>query len=172
MEKYGVENEKVLITHGHFDHAAVASQLAEDLGVKIEVQHPDDLWLLEKLNEYGLKYGVPGQSFVPARWLDQGDQVTVGEVAFAVHHTPGHTPGHVVFHNAESQLALVGDVLFQGSIGRTDFPRGDHQQLLSSIVTRLWPMGDDTVFLPGHGQASTFGQERASNPFVADSVLA
>ncbi|MBS0480148.1 MAG: MBL fold metallo-hydrolase [Proteobacteria bacterium] len=172
MEKYGVTVEKVLITHGHFDHAAGAAQLAEDLGVPIEGPHPDDNWLIEKLGEDGVKYGVPGRSFVPDRWLDQADEVTVGEVAFAVHHTPGHTPGHVVFHNADSKLAIVGDVLFQGSIGRTDFPRGDHQQLINSIVTRLWPMGDDTVFLPGHGQPSTFAQERASNPFVADSVLA
>ncbi|MEO5938018.1 MAG: MBL fold metallo-hydrolase [Sphingomonas sp.] len=171
MEKYGVTIEKVLITHGHFDHAAGAAQLAEDLGVPIEGPHPEDMFLIEKLGEDGVKYGVPGRSFVPDRWLDQGDEVTVGEVSFAVHHTPGHTPGHVVFHNAESKLAIVGDVLFQGSVGRTDFPRGDHNQLINSIVTRLWPMGDDTVFLPGHGQPSTFGQERASNPFVADSAL-
>ncbi len=172
MEKYEVAIEKILVTHGHFDHCGGAAQLAEDLGVAIEGPHPEDMFLLEKLDEDGLRYGVPGRSFVPARWLDQGDSVTVGELEFAVHHTPGHTPGHVVFHHPESQLAIVGDVLFQGSIGRTDFPRGNHADLINSIVTRLWPMGDETVFLPGHGSPSTFGQERKSNPFVADSVLA
>ncbi len=172
MEKHGVEIEKILVTHGHFDHCGGAAQLADDLGVEIEGPHPEDRFLLERLGEDGLRYGVPGRSFLPARWLDQGDGVRVGELEFAVHHTPGHTPGHVVFHHAPSKLAIVGDVLFQGSVGRTDFPRGSHPQLIDSIVTRLWPMGDDTVFLPGHGQPSTFGQERQSNPFVADSVLA
>jgi hydroxyacylglutathione hydrolase len=172
MEKHGVAVEKILVTHGHFDHCGGAAQLADDLGVKIEGPHPEDMFLLEKLDEDGLRYDVPGRSFVPSRWLDQGDTVTVGEVEFAVHHTPGHTPGHVVFHNADSKLAIVGDVLFRGSIGRTDFPRGNHQELINSIVTRLWPMGDDTFFLPGHGDPSTFAQERKSNPFVADSVLA
>ena len=172
MEKYGVTVEKILVTHGHFDHCGGAAQLAEDLDVSIEGPHPEDMWLLEELAEVGLKYGVPGRSFVPERWLDQGDTVTVGELELAVHHTPGHTPGHVVFHHAPSKLAIVGDVLFQGSIGRTDFPRGSMPELINSVVTRLWPMGDDTVFLPGHGQPSNFGQERASNPFVADSVLA
>lgn len=172
IAQHGVAVEKVWITHGHFDHAAGAAQLAEELGVGIEGPHPDDMFLIEKLDEDGLRYGVPGRSFVPARWLGQGDTVSVGELTFAVHHAPGHTPGHVVFHHAAAKLAIVGDVLFQGSIGRTDFPRGDHQQLINSIVTRLWPMGNDTVFLPGHGQPGTFGQERASNPFVADAVLA
>lgn len=172
MEKYEVAVEKILVTHGHFDHCGGAAQLADDLHVEIEGPHPEDMFLLEDLGNVGVQYGVPGRPFVPARWLDQGDSVTVGELEFAVHHTPGHTPGHVVFHHAPSKLAIVGDVLFQGSVGRTDFPRSNHQDLLTSIVTRLWPMGDDTVFLPGHGQPSTFGQERATNPFVADSVLA
>jgi len=172
MEKHGVTIEKILVTHGHFDHCGGAAQLADDLGVEIEGPHPEDLFLLEKLDQDGLRFGVTGRSFVPSRWLGQGDIVTVGEVEFAVHHTPGHTPGHVVFHHAESKLAIVGDVLFRGSIGRTDFPRGNHQDLIDSIVTRLWPMGDDTFFLPGHGDPSTFGQERKSNAFVADSVLA
>lgn len=172
IDKHEVAVEKVLVTHGHFDHCGGAAELAEELGVPIEGPHPEDSFLLETLHETGLRYGVSGRSFVPARWLDQDDTVTVGELEFAVHHTPGHTPGHVVFHHAPSALAIVGDVLFQGSIGRTDFPRGDHDQLISSIVTRLWPMGDDTVFLPGHGGVSTFGQERRSNPYVADAVLA
>lgn len=172
IDKHEVAVEKVLVTHGHFDHCGGAAQLAEDLSVPIEGPHREDTFLLETLHETGLRYGVSGRSFLPDRWLDQDDRVTVGDLDFAVHHTPGHTPGHVVFHHAPSKLAIVGDVLFQGSIGRTDFPRGDHQQLITSIVTRLWPMGDDTVFLPGHGAVSTFGQERRSNPYVADSVLA
>ena len=171
MAKHAVTIEKILVTHGHFDHCGGAAHLAEDLGVSIEGPHPEDIFLLEKLDLDGLRYGVPGRSFTPDRWLDQGDTVTVGELEFAVHHTPGHTPGHVVFHHAPSTLAIVGDVLFRGSVGRTDFPRGDHAQLIESIVTRLWPMGDETVFLPGHGPVSTFGQERRDNPFVADAVL-
>ena len=117
-------------------------------------------------------FGVPGaRPFTPDRWLDQGDRVTVGDVAFDVHHCPGHTPGHVVFANPSLRIAFVGDVLFAGSIGRTDFPRGDHATLIRSIVTRLWPLGDDVTFVPGHGPTSTFGEERASNPFVADAVV-
>ena len=102
----------------------------------------------------------------------EGDQVTVGELVLDVYHCPGHTPGHIVFHHKPSNLAIVGDVLFQGSIGRTDFPKGDYQQLIDSITTKLWPLGDATVFVPGHGPVSNFGTERQSNAFVADRVLA
>ena len=168
----GVTIEKILLTHGHIDHCGSAGILAADLGVPIEGPHEEDRFWISQLEEDGLRWGIPGKPFEPDRWLEDGDTVTVGELTLDVRHCPGHTPGHVVFHHPPSKLALVGDVLFQGSIGRTDFPRGDHRQLLESITGRLWPMGDDTAFVPGHGGMSTFGQERRTNPFVADSVLA
>ncbi len=124
-----------------------------------------------RLEEDGRKYGVRGVPFEPDRWLVNGDQVTVGELVLDVYHCPGHTPGHVVFHHAPSKLAIVGDVLFQGSIGRTDFPKGNHQDLIDAITGRLWPLGDDTVFVPGHGQPSNFAHERRTNPFVSDAAL-
>ncbi len=169
---HGVILEKILLTHGHIDHCGSAGILAAELGLNIEGPHIDDLFWIDRLAEDGAKYGVPGQPFVSDRWLVDGDTVTVGKLTFNVRHCPGHTPGHVVFHHPESKLAIVGDVLFQGSIGRTDFPRGNHQDLLDAITQRLWPMGGDTAFIPGHGQMSTFAHERASNPFVADRVLA
>jgi glyoxylase-like metal-dependent hydrolase (beta-lactamase superfamily II) len=168
----GVNVVKIILTHGHIDHCGQAGMLAQELGVPIEGPHEDDRWLIETLAEDGLKYGMEARSFEPDRWLDEGDVVSVGELRLAVYRTPGHTPGHVIFHHPPSRLALVGDVLFAGSIGRTDFPRGDHQALLDSVVTRLWPLGDDTTFIPGHGPVSTFARERASNPFVGDRVLA
>ena len=168
----GVTIEKILITHGHIDHCGSAGILAEELGVPIEGPQEEDRFWISRLDEDGARYGVPGRPFEPDRWLEDGDQVTVGKLTFDVRHCPGHTPGHIVFHHPESKLALVGDVLFQGSIGRTDFPRGNHQQLLDSIAQRLWPMGGDTRFVPGHGPMSTFAHERATNPFVADKVLA
>ena len=168
----GVTVEKILLTHGHIDHCGQAGIFAEELGVPIEGPHEEDRWLIATLAEDGARYGIEGRSFEPSRWLDGGDTLTVGELSFAVHHCPGHTPGHVVFHHAASKLAIVGDVLFAGSIGRTDFPRSDHQALLDSVVRELWPMGNDTAFIPGHGPASTFARERASNPFVSDRVLA
>jgi glyoxylase-like metal-dependent hydrolase (beta-lactamase superfamily II) len=115
-----------------------------------------------------MRFGLEGESFEPDRWLKDGDTVTVGDLTLDVIHCPGHTPGHVVFHHPQSHLATVGDVLFAGSIGRTDLPQGDHQQLLDSITGKLWPLGDDVTFVPGHGPTSTFGQERQTNPFVAD----
>ena len=169
---HGVTLEKILLTHGHIDHCGSAGILAAELGLEIEGPHIDDLFWIDRLAEDGAKYGVPGQPFVSDRWLVDGDTVTVGRLTFNVRHCPGHTPGHVVFHHPESKLAIVGDVLFQGSIGRTDFPRGNHQDLLDAITLRLWPMGGDTAFIPGHGAMSTFAHERATNPFVADRVLA
>ena len=173
VEQQGPEIEKILITHGHIDHAGGAAELAERLGVEIEGPHPEDLFLLEDLAVQGERFGVPGagRPFIPSRWLDAGDEVTVGDLRFSVSHCPGHTPGHIIFFNQPSRVALVGDVLFKGSIGRTDFPRGDHDTLLRSIVENLWPLGDDVTFIPGHGQPSTIGEERRTNPFVGDSVL-
>lgn len=171
VRQTGVDVEKIILTHGHIDHCGQAGMLAAELGVPIEGPHEADRYWIARLEDDGRQYGIEAKSFEPDRWLDQGDAVTVGDLTLAVHHTPGHTPGHVVFHHAPSQLALVGDVLFAGSIGRTDFPLSDHQALLTAIRGRLWPMGNETVFIPGHGPASTFGRERASNPFVADRVL-
>ena len=168
----GVTIEKILLTHGHIDHCGAAGIFAEELGVKIEGPHKDDIFWIERLVEDGGRYGITGKPFEPSRWLDDGDEVTVGELTLQVRHCPGHTPGHVVFHHSESKLALVGDVLFQGSIGRWDFPHGNHAQLIQSITTRLWPMGDDTAFVPGHGPMSTFGHERRTNPLVSDAALA
>ncbi len=168
----GVTIEKILLTHGHIDHCGQAGILAEELGVPIEGPHEDDRFWIDKLGSEGPKYGIDGRPFEPSRWFADGDRASVGELSFDIRHCPGHTPGHIVFHHAESKLALVGDVLFKGSIGRWDFPRGDQQQLIASITTRLWPMGDDTAFVPGHGPMSTFGHERRTNPFVGDAVLA
>lgn len=168
----GVTIEKILLTHGHIDHCGSAKILADELGVKIEGPHIADKFWIDRLDEDGARYGIVGQPFESDRWLDEGDTVTVGELIFDVYHCPGHTPGHIVFHHPPSKLAIVGDVLFQGSIGRTDFPRGNHQDLIDAITTKLWPLGDDTTFLPGHGPVSNFAHERRTNPFVADRILA
>lgn len=168
----GATLEKVLVTHGHVDHCGQAAEFARRHGVKIEGPHRDDKFWIDQLPESGKRYGFGNlEAFESDRWLEQGDTVHFGNVDLQVAHCPGHTPGHVVFFHEPSRLAVVGDVLFQGSIGRTDFPRGNHQQLLDSIVTRLWPMGDDVAFVPGHGPMSTFGDERQSNPFVSDEAL-
>jgi glyoxylase-like metal-dependent hydrolase (beta-lactamase superfamily II) len=172
MSQAGVAIEKILLTHGHIDHCGQAGIFAEELGVPIEGPHEDDRFWIDRLTEDGGKYGIAARPFEPSRWLIQGDQVSVGDLTFEVAHCPGHTPGHIVFHHPESRLALVGDVIFKGSVGRWDFPHGNQQQLIESITTRLWPMGDDTAFVPGHGPMSTFGHERRTNPFVADAVLA
>ncbi|MDP9085753.1 MAG: MBL fold metallo-hydrolase [Pseudomonadota bacterium] len=172
IARSGVTIEKILVTHGHIDHCGSAGIFAEELGVGIEGPHEADRFWIARLEDDGRNYGVTGKPFEPDRWLVDGDTVTVGEVTLEVRHCPGHTPGHIVFFHPESKLAIVGDVLFQGSIGRTDFPMGNHQQLLDAITGRLWPMGGDTSFIPGHGPMSTFAHERRSNPFVADAVLA
>ena len=169
---HGVTVEKIILTHGHIDHCGEAGTLAAELGVPIEGPHEADRFWIARLDEDGRQYGIAGRVFEPDRWLVEGDRVHVGALTFHVYHTPGHTPGHVIFHHPESKLALVGDVLFAGSIGRTDFPMSDHQALIDSVVTKLWPLGDDTAFIPGHGPMSNFAQERRHNPFVGDSVLA
>lgn len=163
----GCEIEKILITHGHADHAGAADELRERLGVPIEGPHIDDKFWIDDIPTSSAKYGFAGgRAFESDRWLVGGDRVTVGEVTFDVYHCPGHTPGHVVFHQPDVGVAFVGDVLFQGSIGRTDFPKGNHEQLIRSITQELWPLGDDTAFVPGHGPMSTFGHERETNPYV------
>ncbi len=168
LAKTGVTLEKILLTHGHMDHCGQAGVLAKELGVPIEGPHEADRFWIEGLDDSSMRFGLEGESFEPDRWLNDGDTVTVGDLTLDVIHCPGHTPGHVVFHHPASQVATVGDVLFAGSIGRTDLPQGDHQQLLDSITGKLWPLGDDITFVPGHGPTSTFGQERKTNPFVAD----
>jgi len=171
-QKAGVTIEKLLITHAHIDHAGATAQLAREQGVPIEGPQREDQFWIDRLPEQGARYGFPpAEAFVPNRWLEHGDTVTVGNLSLNVVHCPGHTPGHVVFFESQSQIAFVGDVLFQGSVGRTDFPRGDHATLIRSITERLWPLGDDVTFVPGHGPTSTFGQERKTNPYVADGAL-
>ncbi|MDB5428129.1 MAG: glyoxalase family protein, partial [Phenylobacterium sp.] len=153
-------------------HAGGTAALKEATGVPIEGPHPDDAFWIDQIDASGAKWGMPeARSFTPDRWLQDGDKVTLGETEFEVYHCPGHTPGHVIFFHREARFAQVGDVLFQGSIGRTDFPRGNHADLIAAITGKLWPLGDDVRFVPGHGPMSSFGQERRTNPFVADAVL-
>ncbi len=171
VAKAGVELEKILITHGHIDHCGESGILAKELGIPIEGPHEADRFWISRLDEDGAKYGIRGEVFEPDRWLEDGDTVTVGELTLNVIHCPGHTPGHVVFFHGPSKFAIVGDVLFQGSIGRTDFPMGNHQDLLDAITQKLWPLGNDITFIPGHGPTSTFGQERKTNQFVSDYAL-
>ncbi len=171
LREEGVELEKILVTHAHIDHAGGVAELARTMQVPIEGPHPEDKFWIDALADQGRMFGFPpSEPFTPARWLGQGDVVRFGNIEMDVLHCPGHTPGHVVFHQRETQIALVGDVLFRGSIGRTDFPRGDYDTLINSICGRLWPLGDDVRFVPGHGPTSTFGAERRSNPFVGDAV--
>jgi glyoxylase-like metal-dependent hydrolase (beta-lactamase superfamily II) len=171
VAKAGVTLEKLLVTHGHLDHCGQAGILARELGLPIEGPHVDDRFWIAQLGDDGRKWGMHAETFEPDRWLQDGDRVTVGEAELEVIHCPGHTPGHVVFFLREGRLAIVGDVLFQGSIGRTDFPRGNHQQLIDSITQKLWPLGNDITFVPGHGPTSNFGRERQTNAFVSDYAL-
>jgi glyoxylase-like metal-dependent hydrolase (beta-lactamase superfamily II) len=163
----GVALKQILLTHAHIDHAGGTGTLAREDGLPIIGPHPGDQFWIDGLAEQSRMFGFPlAETFTPTRWLADGDTVTVGEVVLQVRHCPGHTPGHVVFFDPQTQRAFVGDVLFAGSIGRSDFPGGDHDTLINSITQRLWPMGDGTVFIPGHGPESSFGQERRSNPYV------
>lgn len=163
----GVTLREVWLTHAHIDHAGAAGTLAREDGLPIVGPHPGDRFWIDALPQQGTMFGFPrAEPFEPTRWLHDGDAVAIGDETLQVRHCPGHTPGHVVFHHAGSRRCFVGDVLFAGSIGRTDFPGGDHDTLIASITQRLWPMGDDTVFVPGHGPESTFGRERRSNPYV------
>ncbi|MCK0510229.1 MBL fold metallo-hydrolase [Aromatoleum buckelii] len=168
-KELGVTIEKILITHGHIDHAGGTAQLARELGVPVEGPEKADLFWIAGIPQQAKTFGFPGaESFEPDRWLHDGDTVTVGDETLRVIHVPGHTPGHVAFFHADARLAIVGDVLFAGSIGRTDFPEGDHATLIRSIRQKLFPLGDDITFVPGHGPTSTFGEERRSNPYVGD----
>lgn len=168
----GVAIRKILLTHTHIDHAGGTAELARRLTLPIEGPHPDDQFWIDLLPDQARMFGFPeSEAFTPDRWLYQGDTVTLGAETLDVVHCPGHTPGHVVFVHRADRIAFVGDVLFAGSIGRTDFPRGDYATLVNSITQRLWPLGDDIAFVPGHGPTSTFGAERASNPFVGDRAL-
>ena len=168
VEARGVTVERILVTHGHIDHAGGVAVLVDSLNVPVEGPQREDAFWIDGMPQQSRMFGFPDvRAFVPDRWLEHGDQVQVGNEVLEVVHCPGHTPGHVVFFSAAARLALVGDVLFNGSIGRTDFPRGDFDTLISSIRGRLWPLGDDVEFIPGHGPMSTFGTERASNPFCA-----
>ena len=163
--------EKILLTHGHIDHAGGANELSEILNLEIEGPHLADKFLLDDLKRQGEMFGMLAQNCAPNKWLDEGDHVTIGNQILKVYFCPGHTPGHIIFYSHENKLAIVGDVLFQGSIGRTDLPGGNHQQLIDSIKDKLWPLGHDVNFIPGHGPMSSFGQERKSNAFVSDTML-
>ena len=162
-----VTPEKIWLTHGHIDYAGGAAELAEALSIPIEGPDERDAFLLANLAAQGQKFGImDSRNVTPTRWLVEGETVSVGDLTFNVLHVPGHTPGHLVFVNAPSRFALVGDTLFQGSVGRTDFPYGSHDELIGGIKAKLLPLGDDVTILPGHGPASTIGRERASNGFL------
>jgi hydroxyacylglutathione hydrolase len=167
IKETGISVEKILLTHGHIDHAGGAADLRDKLGVKIEGPHRNDAVLLEALEKQGEMYGVSGvRNVTPDRWLDDGDKVTVAGHTFEIFHCPGHSPGSVVYFDRRQRFALVGDVIFRGSIGRTDLAYGDHDALISAIKTKLLPLGDDIAFICGHGPPSQFGQERLTNPFL------
>jgi glyoxylase-like metal-dependent hydrolase (beta-lactamase superfamily II) len=168
IAQVGITIEKILITHGHIDHAGGAAELAEALGVPVEGPHRADAALLDTLPASGLAFGIAGaRALTPDRWLEEGDTVAVSDLAFSVLHCPGHSPGSVVLFNEENRFALMGDVLFRGSVGRTDLPGGSHDQLIASIRDKVLPLGDDVAFICGHGPTSTVGEERATNPFIA-----
>lgn len=169
VDRQGVTLEKILLTHGHLDHVGGALELSNSMNLPILGPQDEDAFWLESLPAQAQMFGFPPtQAFVPDRWLHHGERVSVGKFTLEVIHCPGHTPGHIVFINPDTHIAFVGDVLFKGSIGRTDFPRGDHAALIQGIREKLFPLGDDIRFVPGHGPMSTFGHERLTNPFVGD----
>jgi hydroxyacylglutathione hydrolase len=172
VRRSGAELEKILVTHGHIDHCGATAELRRLTGVPVEGPQREDAFWIAQLAAQGERFGFEGaEAFEPDRWLEQGDTVSLGAAVLEVIHCPGHTPGHVVFYSAADRLAIVGDVLFAGSVGRSDLPRGDPAALVRSIRGNLFPLGDDVVFIPGHGPASTFGDERESNPYVSDRAL-
>ncbi len=172
-DRRGLVLGKILLTHAHLDHCAATARLSRERSLPVEGPQRGDRFWIEALPEQAAQFGFPpAERFEPDRWLEDGDRVTVGDETLEVLHCPGHTPGHVTFFHRTQRCAWVGDVLFAGSIGRTDFPGGDYQTLIHSIRERLFPLGDDVRFIPGHGPASTFGAERRTNPFVADRLFA
>jgi glyoxylase-like metal-dependent hydrolase (beta-lactamase superfamily II) len=171
IKKESVTIEKILLTHGHLDHCGASKQIRDQLNIPIEGPHIEDQFWIDQLEEQSKQFSLPhSSSFIPDRYLTDNEIVEFGDIKLRVKHCPGHTPGHVIFFSAQNNVAIVGDVLFAGSIGRTDFPRGDHDALINAITTKLWPLGDNVTFIPGHGPTSTFGAERQTNPYVADSV--
>lgn len=171
LDHFGLTLTRIWLTHGHLDHAGAAAELRERTGVAVEGPHREDQFWLDQIEDSARRFGLTGlRNVAPDRYFEDGETLEFEGARFDVLHTPGHTPGHVVLHNSKLRLAFVGDVLFAGSIGRTDFPRGDHAQLIDSITAKLWPLGEDVTFVPGHGPTSTFGRERQSNPFVADRI--
>ena len=170
-KNYDLIPEQILLTHGHIDHAGGAQELSEILKIKIIGPHINDKFLLDELESYGSMLGVKARNCSPHEWLDDGKIINIGLASFKVYFCPGHTPGHIIFFNQANNLALVGDVLFKGSIGRTDLPGGNHEQLIESITNKLWPLGKDIKFIPGHGPISTFKEEMETNPFVGNNVF-
>lgn len=172
IDDQGLTLSKIFITHGHLDHAAGARELADNFKVDIEGPQIEDEFLTSTLEMQGKSYGMENaKNFTPDRWLNEGDQIELDGEKLDVYHCPGHTPGHVIFHHKESKLAIVGDVLFQGSVGRTDLPGGSMDALIAAIREKVLPLGDDITFIPGHGPISTIGQERLTNPYVADQLF-
>ena len=172
IDDQGLTLSKIFITHGHLDHAAGARELADNFKVEIEGPQIEDEFLTSTLEMQGKSYGMENaKNFTPDRWLNEGDQIELDGEKLDVYHCPGHTPGHVIFHHKESKLAIVGDVLFQGSVGRTDLPGGSMDALIAAIREKVLPLGDDITFIPGHGPISTIGQERLTNPYVADQLF-
>ena len=167
VKRLGVTLKAIWLTHAHIDHAGGTAELATRLNLPIIGPHPGDQFWIDALPQQSQMFGFPqAEGFAPTRWLDQGETVQIGHSTLNVLHCPGHTPGHVVFYSPELKHAFVGDVLFAGSIGRTDFPLGNHADLINAIKTRLLPLGDDVTFTPGHGPESTLGEERRFNPYL------